>query len=311
MNALEQAKVEILTPAIGARIEGVDLSKALDVSDIAAIRRLFLKHRVIFFEGQNLSPHQHRDFAARFGMFDLHPFYQAHPDYPELVVLDTGAHSPTDNDHWHTDMTYSPEPPMAGTLYSRLLPPQGGDTLWADMHAAYLALSGSLRSLLDPLDAVHDLAKAFPPDHRSVQTSGSDRYAEKMKANPPVLHPMVRTHPERGEDCLFVNEGFTTAIQGLAKKESDDLLAFLFAHVNKPEFSVRWRWKPNTLAMWDNRCTQHYAVNDYLPHRRVMHRATLKGSRPLTVRGQTRLTRAEPVPAPRVRGGGGPPPGPA
>ena len=280
MSALQNIKLEILTPAIGARIDGVDLSKPLEESDIVAIRRLFLTHRVIFFENQDLSPQQHRDFAARFGRFELHPFYQAHPDCPELVVLDTGAHNPTDNDHWHTDMTYSREPPMAGILYSRLIPPNGGDTLWADMHAAYLALSGSLRSLLDPLDAVHDLANAFPPDHRAVHSSGSDRYAAKMKANPPVLHPVVRTHPETGEDCLFVNEGFTTAIQGLAKKESDDLLAFLFAHVHKPEFSMRWRWKPDTLAMWDNRSTQHYAVNDYLPHRRIMHRATLKGSRP-------------------------------
>jgi taurine dioxygenase len=275
-----KANIEILTPAIGARIDGVDLSETLDEADIAEIRRLFLTHRVIFFEDQNLSPQQHRDFAARFGAFELHPFYQAHPEYRELVVLDTGAHSPTDNDHWHTDMTYASEPPMAGILYSRLIPPQGGDTLWADMHAAYLALSGSLRRLLEPLDAVHDLAKAFPPDHRAVHSSGSDRYAEKMKANPPVLHPVIRMHPETGEDCLFVNEGFTTAINGLTKKESDDLLAFLFAHVHKPEFSVRWRWQPNTLAMWDNRSTQHYAVNDYLPHRRIMHRATLKGSRP-------------------------------
>ena len=169
---------------------------------------------------------------------------------------------------------------MAGILYSRLIPPHGGDTLWADMHAAYLGLSNSLRSLLNALDAVHDLAKAFPQDHRSVGASGSDQYAEKIKANLPVLHPVVRTHPETDEDCLFVNEGFTTAIQGLTKKESDDLLAVLFNHVNKPEFAVRWRWKPDTLAMWDNRSTQHYAVNDYLPHRRVMHRATVKGSRP-------------------------------
>ena len=287
-----KAKIEILTPAIGARIEGVDLSGTLDDGDIAEIRRLFLTHRVLFFEDQDLSPQQHRDFAARFGAFELHPFYQAHPEHRELVVLDTGAHSPTDNDHWHTDMTYASEPPMAGILYSRLIPPHGGDTLWADMHAAYLALSGSLRSLLDPLDAVHDLAKAFPPSHRAVHDSGSDKYAEKMKANPPVLHPVVRTHPETKEDCLFVNEGFTTAIQGLTKKESDDLLAFLFAHVHRPEFSVRWRWKTDTLAMWDNRSTQHYAVNDYLPHRRIMHRATLKGSRPFN---RSRPAREEPV----------------
>lgn len=280
MNALTRAKVEILTPTIGARIDGIDLSDALDDSEIAEIRRLFLKHRLLFFEDQNMSPKQHRDFVARFGTFALHPFYAAHPEVPELVVLDTGAHNPTDNDHWHMDMTYSREPPMAGVLYSRLIPPYGGDTLWADMHAAYLALSHSLRSLLDPLDAVHDLARAFPPDHRAVRASGSDRYDERMKAYPPVLHPVVRTHPETDEDCLYVNEGFTTAIHGLTKKESDDLLDFLFAHVHKPEFSVRWRWKPNTVAMWDNRCTQHYAVNDYLPNRRIMHRATLKGSRP-------------------------------
>ena len=280
MSALEKATLEILTPAIGARITGVDLSTPLHDPDIAAIRKLFLTHRVIFFENQNLSPQQHRDFAAQFGAFELHPFYQAHPGVPELVVLDTGTHSPTDNDHWHTDMTYSREPPMAGLLYSRLIPPHGGDTLWADMHAAYLALSGSLRSLLDPLDAVHDLAKAFPLNHRAVRDSDRETYANKMEANPPVLHPVVRTHPETDEDCLFVNEGFTTAIRGLAKKESDELLAFLFDHVNKPEFAMRWRWTPNTLAMWDNRITQHYAVNDYLPHRRVMHRATLRGSRP-------------------------------
>ena len=280
MSAFGTARLEILAPAIGARIDGVDLSQPLDDSDIVAIRRLFLAHRVIFFEDQNLSPQQHRDFAGRFGEFQIHPFYQAHPECRELVVLDTGEYNPTDNDHWHTDMTYSHEPPMAGILYSRLIPAHGGDTLWADMHAAYLALSDSLRSLLRPLDAVHDLAKAFPPDHRAVRAFNTDQYAQKMTANPPVLHPVIRTHPETDEDCLFVNEGFTTAIQGLTKKESDDLLAFLFTHVHRPEFSVRWRWKPNTLAMWDNRSTQHYAVNDYLPHRRVMHRATLKGSRP-------------------------------
>ncbi|HEY2446717.1 MAG TPA: taurine dioxygenase [Rhizomicrobium sp.] len=280
MNALNTARVEILTPTIGARIEGVDLSEPLAEPDIAAIRQLFLTNRVIFFEDQNLLPQQHRDFAARFGEFQIHPFYQPHPEYPELVVLDTGAHNPTDNDHWHTDMTYSAEPPMAGILYSRLIPPQGGDTLWADMHAAYMALSGPLKALLDPLDAVHDLANAFRPDHRAVHASGSDQYEKKMQANPPVLHPVVRTHPETGEECLFVNEGFTTAICGLPKSESDDLLRFLFNHVQKPEFSVRWRWKPNTVAMWDNRITQHYAVNDYLPDRRIMHRATIKGSRP-------------------------------
>lgn len=280
MSALDKATVESLTTTIGARIDGVDLSEPLNDADIAAIRRLFLAHRVIFFEDQNLSPRQHRDFAARFGDFELHPFYQPHTECPELVVLDTGAHAPTDNDHWHTDMTYSSEPPMAGLLYSRLIPPLGGDTLWADMHAAYLGLSISLRGFLDKLDAIHDLAKAFPPDHRSVQASGPEQYKAKMAAHPPVLHPVVRTHPETGEDCLFVNGGFTTKIQGLARKESDDLLEFLFAHIHKPEFSVRWRWKPNTLAMWDNRNTQHYAVNDYLPHRRIMHRATLKGSKP-------------------------------
>ena len=188
MSVLNTSRLEILTPVIGARIDGV-IFRSPKTTRISRRSAGCFTHRVVFFEGQNLSPQQHCDFAARFGAFQIHPFYQAHTEYPQLVVLDTGAHSPTDNDHWHTDMTYAPAPPMAGILYSRLIPPAGGDTLWADMHAAYLALSPSLRRLLDPLDAVHDLAKAFPPQHRAVHESGADRYAEKMKANPPVLHP--------------------------------------------------------------------------------------------------------------------------
>jgi taurine dioxygenase len=274
------ARAEVLTPAIGARIEGVDLAQPLDDADIAAIRQLLLKHRVIFFENQNLTPTQHRDLAARFGEFEIHPSYQAHPECPELVVLDTGPHNPTDNDNWHTDMTFRPAPPMASMLYSRHVPPAGGDTLWSDMRAAYLGLSSQLSALLEPLDAVHDYTKSFTADNPSVIAAGSERYERAKKANPPVLHPVVRTHPETGEDFLFVNEGFTTAIRGLPKAEGDALLAFLYAHVQKPEYVVRWRWKPNTVGFWDNRCTQHYAVNDYLPGRRVMHRATILGDRP-------------------------------
>jgi taurine dioxygenase len=274
------SRVEILTPAIEARIHGVDLSLSLNDADIAEIRRLLVKHGVIFFEDQYLTPVQHLDLAKRFGEIAIHPTYKQAPDAPGLAVLDTGSHNPTDNNIWHTDMTFRPDPPMASMLYSLMIPPQGGDTLWSDMRSAYRALSKDIRTLLDPLDAEHDFKKAFPPDNPSVIADGLENYEKAKRNNPPVLHPVVRTHLESDEDCLFVNENFTTAIRGLPKEQGDALLKFLYIHIQQPQFVVRWRWKPYTIGFWDNRSTQHYAVDDYRPFRRIMHRATIKGDRP-------------------------------
>ena len=277
---MPQFKVTPLTPTIGALIEGVDLAQPVSDDLLQAIRQAFLKHQVVFFEDQHITPVQHRDFAARFGALHTHPLYPGVPEAPELFILDNHKDNPTDNDSWHTDVTFIETPPMASILYAKHLPPSGGDTIWSNMKAAYEALSPAFREFLASLDAVHDFARGFPTRGIVAKGAGEDKHAKAAAEHPPVLHPVIRTHPETGEDGLFVNFGFTERIKGLRRKESDAILNMLFEHIQKPEFLVRWRWSPNAIAFWDNRVTQHYAVNDYLPHRRIMNRATVLGDRP-------------------------------
>lgn len=273
-------QVKPLTPTIGALVEGVDLSQPVSDDLAAQVRQALLDHQVIFFEDQRLTPVQHRDFAARFGPLHTHPLYPGVPEAPELFILDNHAGNPTDNDAWHTDVTFIETPPMGSILYAKSLPANGGDTVWANMRAAYEALSPRFRDFLAGLDAVHDFARGFPVRGIVAKGAGAEKHARAAEEHPPVLHPVVRTHPETGADGLFVNYGFTERIKGLRRAESDAILAMLFAHVQKPEFQVRFRWSEGALAFWDNRVTQHYAVNDYLPHRRIMNRATVLGDRP-------------------------------
>jgi taurine dioxygenase len=277
---MPQITVHPLTPAIGAVIGNVDLARPMDDAKVAEIRAALLAHKVIFFEDQHITPLQHRDFAARFGQLHTHPLYPGVEDAPELFVLDNHAGNPTDNDSWHTDVTFIETPPLGALLYAKQLPENGGDTLWANMQAAYEALSKPMREFLIGLDAIHDFARGFPARGVVAKSAGADKHARALEEHPPVVHPVIRTHPETGANSLFVNYGFTSRIKGVTRAESDAILAMLFAHVQKPEFQVRWTWKPNSIAFWDNRITQHYAVNDYLPNRRIMHRATVLGDRP-------------------------------
>lgn len=270
----------VLTPAIGAVVEGADLSRRLDDDEIAQIRAALLAHKVVFFEDQHITPVQQRDFAARFGALHTHPLYPGVPETPEMFILDNHSDNPTDNDAWHTDVTFIETPPLGAILYAKLLPPEGGDTCFASMQAAFEGLSKPLQRFLVELDAVHDFARGFPARGQVARESGADKHARAVAEHPPVIHPVVRTHPETGADSLFVNYGFTDRIKGLRREESDALLKMLFVHIQKPEFQVRWKWTPNSIAFWDNRITQHYAVNDYLPHRRIMNRATILGDRP-------------------------------
>jgi len=277
-----RTKIEVtrLTPSIGAVIGNIDLSGKLDDEQIAEVRDALLRHKVIFFEDQHITPVQHRDFAARFGELHTHPLYPGVPEAPEMFILDNHANNPTDNDAWHTDVTFIETPPLGAILYAKLLPPEGGDTCWANMQAAYEGLSKPLQRFLAELDAVHDFNRGFPQGGTVAKQAGADKAAKALEEHPPVLHPVVRTHPETGADGLFVNYGFTDRIKGLRRVESDPILQMLFVHIQKPEYQVRWHWKPNAIAFWDNRITQHYAVNDYLPHRRIMNRATILGDRP-------------------------------
>lgn len=273
-------QIQTLGPAIGALVSGVTLSQALTDETHAALLAALLQHHVLFFENQPLTPHEQRTLAARFGELHVHPIYPHAHEVAEIIVLDTHANNLPDSDTWHTDVTFIETPPMGALLCAKVLPPSGGDTLWASGVAAYDALSAPFQRLLGELTAEHDMIKSFPA-HRFGQTPEARvRWDAARLNNPPVTHPVVRTHPVTGRRGLFVNESFTTRIHELSQKESDVVLGLLTTHIAKPEFAVRWRWKANDMAFWDNRLTQHYATVDYLPHRRVMHRATVLGDRP-------------------------------
>jgi taurine dioxygenase len=276
-NALD---IRPLNPTIGAVVSGVDLREPPGAGVIDDLRAALLTSQVLFFEDQSLTPLEQRDFAARFGELHTHPLYPGDETAPEIMRLDNHPGNPTDNDHWHTDVTFLERPAMGAMLYAHEAPPSGGDTLWSSMTAAYKALSRPMRTFLEGLEAVHDFAFAFPADGLAGSNAGRERYEAARAEHPPVIHPVVRTHPETGAPCLFVNAVFTARIKGLRREESQALLAFLHRHIQKPEFFVRWSWRAGSMAFWDNRCTQHYAVNDYLPHRRVMTRATILGEKP-------------------------------
>jgi taurine dioxygenase len=273
--------IQPLGPAIGACVGGIDLTRAIDAEQRETLLAALLRHHVLFFENQPVTAVQQRDLARAFGDLHLHPVYPRHPDAPEIIVLDTHDENPPDNDNWHTDVTFIARPPMGALLSARVLPPTGGDTLWASGIAAYEGLSEPLRRLLDPLHAEHSFIQSFPAWRYARTPAERATWEAAVAQHPDIVHPVVRTHPVSGKRGLFVNEGFTSRIVELQKTESDAILALLRAHQAKPEYTVRWRWKPYDLAFWDNRLTQHYATADYLPHRRVMHRATILGDVPV------------------------------
>jgi taurine dioxygenase len=269
-----------LSPNIGAVVEGLQLAQPINDAQRQLISSALLRHQLLFFRNQALSPRQHRDFARQFGDLHIHPVYPNIPETPEILVLDTHAGNLPDNDNWHTDVTFIETPPLGAILAAKQLPPSGGDTLWSSATAAYAALSLPLQQLLDGLTATHDFAKSFPASRWALSDSSKAQWQSTRDKHPPLSHPVVRTHPQTGVKALFVNEGFTTQINELSERESRALLDFLFAHLARPEFVVRWRWQVNDVAFWDNRITQHYAVADYLPHQRIMHRATILGDKP-------------------------------
>lgn len=273
-------RIRPLTPAIGAVVEGVDLAVSPSDERIDQIREALGERLVLFFENQQLSPVQQRDFAARFGPLYTHPFYPGTADAPEVMLL---AHDEThraNSDRWHNDVTYLERPPMAAVLYAEEIPELGGDTLWANMYLAYETLSQPLQRFVSGLRATHSFAKNFTPERFS--SLGMESLRDAIYAqHPPVSHPVVRTNRRTGRKALYVNADFTECIEGLTPRESEVLLHLLFEHMAKPEFQVRWRWQARTVAMWDNRWTQHCALADYFPARRRMRRATILGQRPV------------------------------
>ena len=271
-------EVSPLAGALGAEIGGVDIAQPLDAEALAEIRRAFLEHLVIFFRAQRLSPHELVAFAQRFGEAMEYPQLKGLPECPLVTPVVKLEHERVNfGGIWHSDTTYLDTPPMASMLYALETPPYGGDTLFANQYLAYETLSEGLRKTLDALTGINTSAKA------EVSRTREDRLRE-AGAELKVLvgeHPAVRTHPETGRKALYVNVGHTARFKDWNEAESTPLLEYLFAHQVRPEFTCRFRWEPGSLAFWDNRCAQHNPVNDYHGYRRIMHRVTLKGDKPV------------------------------
>jgi len=265
--------------SLGAYVEGVSLEEAGRSQGLfAEVNAALLEHQVLFFRDQRMTPVDYQRFARCFGSIEGHPAYNVVPDAPDVQILESTPENPSKIELWHTDMTFRPEPPAITLLHGQVIPPFGGDTLWASATAAYDGLSEPVRKMLDGLYAVHDFRHGF--QESLAEPGGAERLAPAIAANPPVRHPVIRTHPETGRKAIYVNRLFTTHIEGLGRGESEAILEMLYRHVVQDEFTVRLSWQPLTVAIWDNRATQHKPVNDFLAMHRKMHRVTIAGDRP-------------------------------
>ena len=275
---MARLSVKRIAGALGAEIGGVDL-RELDDGTLAAIRAAWLEHLVVFFRDQPLAPAQYMAFAQRIGQPIEYPFVNGIAGFPEIIEVKKLEHERINfGGVWHSDTAYLEVPPMASMLLAREVPPQGGDTLFANMYLAYESLSDGMKRLVEPLWAVNSSAKADVTRTREdrLKADGNDKAGRELVAE----HPVVRTHPETGRKALYVNFAHTVRFRGMTEKESAPLLEFLFQHQVRPEFTCRFSWQVGSLALWDNRCAQHNPVNDYHGHRRLMHRITLAGDRP-------------------------------
>ena len=269
MTAFEHIRVEPLTPTIGAIVHGVDLAK-LNEAIFAEIHAAWMQHLVLFFREQKLTPDAHLAFGRRLGPLHVHPAAPYAHQNPELIVIHTDKDSFRNNGAgWHSDVSADEKPPMASVLHLHQVPERGGDTLFTSMYAAYEALSDTMQTFLAELTAEHvsNYAGTYG-DHKP------------QREFPHATHPVIRTHPITGRKALFVNRGFTREINGLSATESRALLDFLFEHAANPAFQCRFQWEADSVAMWDNRCTQHLAIWDYYPETRSGLRVTVTGDRP-------------------------------
>jgi taurine dioxygenase len=270
-----------LNPVIGAEIHGVDLSKPLGAATFKEIEAALHQHLVIFFRDQDLEPDVHMAFAARFGELEPpHPLFPKIESHPQISVLENDEARKPETNYWHTDVTWRETPPMGSVLYGAEIPESGGDTLWANMYAAYDMLPDALKAKLEGLRAIHSI-EVFDVSANYDNAKDKDAFAEILKKFPPQSHPIVRTHPVTGRKALFVNATFTQYIEGMERAESDALLQSLYDIVKLPEVQVRFNWTKGAVAVWDNRATQHYAVADYWPQYRRMHRITINGDKPV------------------------------
>jgi len=277
-------QIELLCGAGGAEISGVDASRPLDADTKAALRRALAEHCVIFLRDQQLTPEQQESFARHFGPLAPTPFIQpldGHPDMMRIVREADEKKKLNFGGRWHSDMTFAAEPVLGTCLYARESPAVGGDTIWSNQMLAFEALSPGMKKMLERMTVMHSAKRSYGPqgtyaddDLKSMRIQASE---EALKEQP---HPCVRTHPETGRSILFINWVYAIRFKDMTEDESAPLLDFLNRHSQRPEFQIRFRWRKGSLALWDNRSTQHIAVNDYAGYRRVMDRVTISGDRP-------------------------------
>ena len=276
-------EVKPLAGALGAEIAGADLAHPLDDATFAEIHKAHLDYLVLFFRDQDLSDEELAAFGRRFGdLAPLPPHRQFPGKFPELLVIDK---KPDDKLvfgwEWHSDTTHLDVPSLGSVLYAKVIPPVGGDTLFANQYLAYEALSDGMKALLDGMVAVHSNGRILRTLEEDAIPAPGTEAASAGYANGWAEHPVVRTHPETGRKALFVNELHTERLKGMTVEESQPMLRYLYDHGSRPEFTCRFRWQVGSVAFWDNRSVQHLALNDYPGHRRLMHRVQIKGTRPV------------------------------
>jgi taurine dioxygenase len=275
----QQIRVELLSTLLGAEIGGVDLKEPLADSVFAEIRRAFGEYGVVFFRDQQLTPEQHLAFAERFGPIDINRFFATVPDYPMIAEVRKEPEQERNiGNGWHTDHSYDQIPALGSMLYARAVPKTGGDTLFGSMYAAYDALTDGLKATLEGLRGCHSSRHVFGAEGRARRGDLVGRIGNPELATQDAVHPVVIRHPETGRKALYVNPGFTLRFEGWTDDESRPLLEYLYHHATRPEFTCRFHWRQGSLALWDNRSTWHFALNDYHGERRLLHRITIQGS---------------------------------
>ena len=273
-------KIQLLSEHIGAEISGIQLDN-LNEDAIAEIKKAWLEHKVLVFRDQEISTEAHIAFGKNFGDLEIHPFADNLEDHPEIIVLEAGGDSPRQNynaaQDWHIDVSFREKPPMGSILRGKVIPEKGGDTRFSNAAAAYENLDPEIKARVDELSAVNDYTKMFGP---STRFNSEESHEENIKEYPPVLHPVIRTHPETGKRSIFTNNFFTSHIEGVDREESDYLLGKLAEAIRDPSIQFKVQWEPETFVMWDNRCVHHVATDDFLPLFRRMERVTISGDRP-------------------------------
>jgi taurine dioxygenase len=273
--AYQSFLAEPYTPNIGATLHGLDLSQPLSELAQTELKAALAQYEVIFFRDQTLTPEQQVAFTRSFGqVHEVKAFFPRVESQPEIEVVESTSERPAANNNWHADITWQANPPTGTSLYAQVIPASGGDTVWASMTTAYAGLPADFKAYLETLSAMHTWEVTGWTEYLLRQDASGEQLQAARAKYPPVTHPVVRVHPVTGKKILYVNPTFTTHIHGLPRPQSDALLAQFFGLITAPEVQARFRWQPHSLAVWDNRSTQHYAVADFYPQHRKLHRVT-------------------------------------